>query len=192
MENYVALSLALATALLYLSGFGYVYGYYQYFQIGVNELSYGFQDVIVHSYISSLHALRKFFPFIILVAAAITLANSVIYEQMKEFRAVVTFVVLMLVLLAAVSSLFSADFGRAAAKRNAANLPRLTEINGFVKNIRQSFGIIGSKIDFFHIATHEDITFVLIKTKSGVGEGRWIARIRPDNTPQSIIYLDPA
>lgn len=49
-EFFVGFISALITAALYLTGYGYVHGYYQYHGISVNELELGFPEVLVRAF----------------------------------------------------------------------------------------------------------------------------------------------
>lgn len=51
-ELLIGFLTAIVTAALYLTGYGYIYGFYRFYGISVNELDFGIQEILVRSFFS--------------------------------------------------------------------------------------------------------------------------------------------
>lgn len=51
-EVLIGFLTAVVTAVLYLTGYGYIYGFYGFYGISVNELDFGIQEVLVRAFFS--------------------------------------------------------------------------------------------------------------------------------------------
>lgn len=189
-EKLLSVVLTISTAILFLSGYGYLQGYFQEYSINLVELGFGVHDILSHSWV--VVGLMYIEYFWILVTTASVLVFLTIWSLAGNIasRTVLYVISAVFSFFALFSLIFSIQFGREAASFEGGKLPLVIWSNSFSEDLNKMLD--GERRDFwlYHIASSNELTYILIKPSNAGASDRWIARIGKSGEIKLITYLD--
>ncbi|MDW3117264.1 MAG: hypothetical protein R8G60_05340 [Roseovarius pacificus] len=196
-EFWIGFSTALITAVLYLTGYGFVHGFYKFYGISVNELNLGFQEILVRSFFALwrlitgpelvaieviekiiLIALLALFFYFLLFKIAQALREEG-YSIGKPEHVAITSIATVAILLVTVSSSF---VGNWVAAEKLRSLPQV-EVYKATKSEQLSEIVDKENWYLYHLESTSS-THYLILRQAGK-DFRWLIRI--PNTADLVI-----
>ena len=187
-ERFLAIMITVATAALYLTGYGYLYGYYQFFDIGIWELNLTIQDILAHSASAMFYFLNDYFIFVALLAFIALLIFALSHTKESNLQRAIQAATCFGSAIILASLIGSTYFGRekAASELRLLNRFVISDSNGVDPAIS---ALISANATFLHLATTADTFFVVGVFESG--RDRWIGRISREDQESSFVYQDP-
>lgn len=188
-EIFIGFVAAVLTAFLYLTGYGYTYGYYKFFGLSVTELELGFQEILVKSFFvvwrllvspdnSEIMVAEKLFVTFLLAVFTYFLVtrltqdvNKCRVQKISPSVAASWAVAGIIGLGIAISSSF---VGGWVAKERLATLPRATIVHNKASDeIIQNIEIDGWNL--YHLETTKTTHFLILrKARTNF---RWLVRV---------------
>jgi len=188
MEKYLAVALTLGGAFTYLSGYGFLWGYYQFFDVGVWELHLSVQDVLSHSASSFLASASEFSLLYLIVAffcALVALRFWSVEPFIKKAWGFSATAVLFFVLF----TMFTSSYlGRSKAKDELRLLNKF-HVSNLDTEVFDDSPLAIPEIQMLHLATTEHTFFVVGVFESG--NDRWVGRVARGDGLSSFVYQDP-
>ena len=186
MEKLAAAALTICAALLFLIGFLYVFLYFNYYGIGMNELDLAIQDIITHSFASirfSINSNWIFLSLLFLFVATCCYLQSEVRMSLEFFSVLAPIVIVIYLMIFAFQA---SKLGLANAKFDLSRNPIIVSGDETVDEIRAVFG--NRKVWLRHLRTGAKFSHYLVQSHSG-GTGKWVVRISKGSVI-SIVYLD--
>lgn len=182
-EVTVAIATAMATAILYFSGFIYANAYYQYFGVSVFELGIGVQDMLSYSLPAFRIWFSHFWSELIVVASVIALAVfGARYFELSVRRTTVIAASVLGTVPAFLAISFIANFsGIRGAEADLYNLPIL-QLSSKTNEVDPWFG----SVDLRFLAATENVIFA-VKYQ---GTNFWTYRVPVDEVSYGRSFIE--
>lgn len=187
-EKLVTLLITIFTAIAYLSGYGFLYGYYQYFDVGVWELNLSIQDILVHASSAFVMTLTQF-DWLLLVALIVTLMFRLrLYGKRFNIKQIQLTLLPCIFLFLSISLSYSVSYGREKASEELRLLNPFVA-SGLSEEVLRQSPMQSQSLKLLHLATTVDTFFVVGIHQTG--RDRWVGRISRENNLASFVYQDP-
>lgn len=190
-EKFFPTLLALfLTAEFYLSGYTYLDGYYEYYDIGVSELDLSFQEILVHAFSPLLHFLGKKWLLLIIAFGIIGLVFwllTVRYSISANRIFAISGSIIAIVTLSW-SAIISHRVGFNAAKLDFFSLPRLQVLYRHEDGELERIQFTSHDEELLHLTTTKEIVVGIVSYIEGLD--RWIVRIPKDESIITRVYGD--
>lgn len=184
MEKYATIAFAALTAATYLSGYGYLSGYYQYFDIGIWEIGLSIQDVLSHALPTVILSMKKIYAWTILfLTASVSVVFLVKSGHMKR-KCYAFCISLTVVFFITYTLIISPQIGETKAKEDLRSLNIVKISDRITNDLPKIFS--DPRIDWFHLTTTSDTLFLVGIFQSG--SQRWVARIPRNGASASFVY----
>ncbi len=181
----VTLVVTLATALIYLCGYGYLFGFYQYFDIGVWEVGLSVHDILSHALPAVGATVTNNFVLFGCFLLFVSIVTLITFGM--DFKKVPLIFVLASFFLIFVTLFSSKNIGESRAREEVRLLNRFEFSNEVYGRLSEVVGT--SDLHWHHLVSSKDTFFVVGLFNSG--EDRWVARIPRSGTNLSVVYQDP-
>lgn len=187
-EKLVALLITIFTAIAYLSGYGFLYGYYQYFDIGVWELNLSIQDILVHASSAFVMTLTQFCLLLLVALIGPLMLMLRLYGTRFDLKRIQLTLLPCILAFLLISLISSVSYGRGKAEEELRLLNPFVA-SGLSEEVLRQSPMQSQSLKLLHLATTVDTFFVVGIHQTG--RDRWVGRISRENNLASFVYQDP-
>lgn len=199
LEKWLAAFITCQVAIIYLTGYAYLDGFFEYFGVSLQELQYGPQSILAHAApaikneMASSGAMTVFlllfvFTIFIIASRGIDALPLLLTAQKQHWHILGTIVLLIVVLITLKANFAAHSIGFENARREYLNLNRMV-----VLGAPSNFDIDGYRernpsSNLYHLTTTENTHFAVIK-RSGE-KRRWVVRIPKTDSIAIRVFQD--
>lgn len=186
MEKLAATAITVCAGFLFLIGYLYLFGYYNFYDIGINEIDLSVQDIIAHSFISIRYSIQ--YKWVLLSLILLSVGTSIYLKSGRSISAELigycSAGVLLFYLI--IFSAQASSIGLKNSKFDSIRKPITVSGNQAILDIKTLFQ--NQKIWLRHLRTGANISYYLAHNQNGE-PGKWVIRISGDSVI-SVVYLD--
>ena len=187
-EKSVALLLTVLTAIAYLSGYGFLYGYYQFFDVGIWELQLSIQDILVHALSAITATIARYYLVIAMIVFLTLLASVINTNRTQPVVSQISLTVTSIGLVLGLTLLLSVSLGREKASQEIKILNPFS-LSGYLADGLNGAPYNPDNVRLLHLVTTNDTFFVVGVFETG--RDRWVGRISRQDGSASFVYQDP-
>lgn len=190
IEKVIAAWVTIGTALFFSAGYGFLFGFYQFFDVGIWELSFSVQDIFVHSGSVVSRAISSHYILILAVFLAGGIAMRASGEELDLTAGLKFLVVPTSITLVSSMVFLSVRYGAELAQQELTRMNTVSFERDTNQVLLEFFGETKDELRFLHLVTGNDYIIVVGIFSDG-GRDRWIIRIPRKEGIVSFVYQDP-
>jgi hypothetical protein len=139
LEKYITVILAVSGALIFLSGYSYLSGYFGYFGVSLSELNFGTEEVLSHSFIVGKTVIERNFLFLLLPIFTLVLVSTAKGRNTIASSSIIWVATFTIILFATIVLGSANTIGQKRAQTNYIKTP-LTRLDGDLrKKVLETF-----------------------------------------------------